>query len=143
MVLGSSLSAIISNIFMEHFEQSALDSVPNKPAMWLKYVDNTLLYCHMVQRNYKYFFCILTASGLPHNLPWKWNQELCFLSMMSYIYRKGIALLTKVYRKPTNTGLYLHFNCNHLTYNKTGEVHGLINTTRIFQKLALNGHLQY
>jgi hypothetical protein len=43
MAMESSLSPINSNIFMKHFEQLALDSTPHKPAMWLRYVDDTFV----------------------------------------------------------------------------------------------------
>jgi hypothetical protein len=33
--MGSSLSPIISNIFMEHFEKLGLDSAQQKPSLWL------------------------------------------------------------------------------------------------------------
>jgi hypothetical protein len=51
MAMGSSLSPIISNIFMKYFEQLALDSPPHKPAMWLRYVDDTLSCGRVVRRN--------------------------------------------------------------------------------------------
>jgi hypothetical protein len=41
MAMGSSLSHIISNIFMEHFEKLVLDSAQYKPSLWLWYVDDT------------------------------------------------------------------------------------------------------
>jgi hypothetical protein len=43
MAMGSSLCPVISNMFMEHFEQLALDPVSHKPAMWLRYVDDTFV----------------------------------------------------------------------------------------------------
>jgi hypothetical protein len=33
VAMGSSLSPVISNIFIEYFEELALSSVPHKPAM--------------------------------------------------------------------------------------------------------------
>jgi hypothetical protein len=39
MAMGSSLSPIVSNIFMEHFEKLALDSAQYRPSLWLRYVD--------------------------------------------------------------------------------------------------------
>jgi hypothetical protein len=35
MAIGSSLSPIISNISMEHFEKLGLDSAQHKPSLWL------------------------------------------------------------------------------------------------------------
>jgi hypothetical protein len=48
---------------------------------------------------------------------------LPFLDVL--VYRKGTALLTKVYRKPTHTGHFLHFNSNPPRHIK-GVVHSLI-----------------
>jgi hypothetical protein len=39
----SSLSPIVSNIYMEHFEQLAVDSAQDKSSLWLRYVDDTFV----------------------------------------------------------------------------------------------------
>jgi hypothetical protein len=36
MAMGNSLSPVVSNIFMEHFEEIALDTADYKPAKWLR-----------------------------------------------------------------------------------------------------------
>jgi hypothetical protein len=41
--MGNSLSPVVSNIFMEHFEDIALDTAEYKPAKWLRYVDDTFV----------------------------------------------------------------------------------------------------
>jgi hypothetical protein len=41
MDMGSSVSLIISNIYMEHFEKPDLDSAKHKPLLLLCYVDYT------------------------------------------------------------------------------------------------------
>jgi hypothetical protein len=43
MATGTSLSPVVSNIFMEHFEKLALDSAQHKPSLWLRYVDDTFV----------------------------------------------------------------------------------------------------
>ncbi|KAJ8910459.1 hypothetical protein NQ315_008872 [Exocentrus adspersus] len=40
MAMGSSLSPIMSNIFMEHFEETYVKSYINKPKIWWRYVDD-------------------------------------------------------------------------------------------------------
>jgi hypothetical protein len=45
IAMGSSLSPIVSNIFMEHLERLALDSAQHKPSLWLRYVDATFVVC--------------------------------------------------------------------------------------------------
>jgi hypothetical protein len=46
MAMGSSLSPIVSNIYMEHFEHLALDSAQDKSSLWLRYVDDTFVIWH-------------------------------------------------------------------------------------------------
>ena len=39
--MGSPISPLIAKIFMEEFEVKALQSSPNPPSMWLRFVDDT------------------------------------------------------------------------------------------------------
>jgi hypothetical protein len=43
MAMGSLLSPIVSNIYMEYFEKLALYSAQHKPSLWLRYVDDTFV----------------------------------------------------------------------------------------------------
>ncbi len=39
--MGSPISAVVANLYMEFFEKEALNSTPVKPVLWKKYVDDT------------------------------------------------------------------------------------------------------
>ena len=41
--MGSPLSPIITNIFMEHFESRALETTPLKPRYWNMFVNGTFV----------------------------------------------------------------------------------------------------
>ena len=41
LAMGSPLSLVLANIYMEYFEEMALGSISLKPSMWLRYVDDT------------------------------------------------------------------------------------------------------
>jgi hypothetical protein len=67
IAMGNSLSPVVSKIFMEHFEEIALDTEDYKPTKWFRYVDDTSWFGHMVQQDCRNFFTISTALDLPSN----------------------------------------------------------------------------
>ena len=44
--MGSPISPIVANLYLEHFESGALDTAPTPPAMWYRYVDDTMTKIH-------------------------------------------------------------------------------------------------
>jgi hypothetical protein len=53
MAMGSSLSPVVSNIFMEHFEKFALDSAQHKPSLGSGTLMARLWSGHTVHRSYR------------------------------------------------------------------------------------------
>ena len=43
LAMGSSLSPVLANIYMEYFEEMAFGSTSLKPSMWLRYIDDTFI----------------------------------------------------------------------------------------------------
>jgi hypothetical protein len=55
VAMGSPLSPVIANFYMEDFEEMALDQAPHKPLCWFCYMDD---FCHLATRPRQ-------AEGLP------------------------------------------------------------------------------
>ncbi|XP_023710144.1 uncharacterized protein LOC111865932 [Cryptotermes secundus] len=67
MAMGKSLSPVVSNIFMEHFEKLALDPAPYKPSLWLRYVDGTFVVWPLGPERLQDFFDHLNS------MHWYWE----------------------------------------------------------------------
>jgi predicted GIY-YIG superfamily endonuclease len=126
MAMGNSLSPIVSNIYMEHFEQLALNSAQDKPSLWLRYVDDTfVIWPHGTERIQNF---LTHLNSLRPTIQFTMEMEsggaIPFLDVL--VIRKGTALTTQVYRKPTHTGRYLNFDSNHPPHVKRGIIYSLL-----------------
>jgi hypothetical protein len=111
--MRSSLSPIISNIYMEHFEKLALDSAQHKAPLWLRYVDDTFVIWPHGADGLQDFLRHLNNLRSSFHFTMKIESEGAIPFLDVLVTRKGTALTTKVYKKPTHTGRYLNLNSNH------------------------------
>ena len=101
MAMENSLSPIVSNIFMEHFEKLALDSTPYKPSLWLRYVDDTFVVWPHGPERLQTFFDHLNSlrPSICFTMETESNNVISFLDVL--VIREKTALATQVYGKPT------------------------------------------
>ena len=128
--MGSPVSAVVANFYMEFFEELALETVPTRHRLWRRYVDDT--------------FCILrrgSTEELLHHLNRVIRQTIKFtverqkdgtLPFLDTQLRKREdgSLDISIYRKSTHTDQYLHFKSHHLTHVKSGVVRCLHDRVR-------------
>ena len=105
--MGSPISPLIANIFME-----ALQSFPNPPSLWLRFVDDTFV-INKAEHSQDLLHHINNQD--PHiqfTVEPTQQGSLPFLDTLVTIQPDNI-FSTSVYRKPTHTDQYLHWDSNH------------------------------
>ena len=139
VAMGSPLGPLMANVFMCHLEDKlARDGMV--PSLYKRYVDDTL--ARMPNTDAAADF-LATLNGLHPSL--KFTMELPSENMIPFIgiqiIKNGTELETRVYRKPTNTGLLLHFQSHVDKRYKTGllktmlhRAHALSSTTEAFNE---------
>ena len=118
VAMGSPLGPLMANVFMCHLEDKlARDGMI--PSLYKRYVDDTLA---RMPNNVAAAEFLTTLNGLHPSL--KFTMELPSDNMIPFIgieiIKKGTELETRVYRKPTNTSLLLHFQSHVDKRYKTG-----------------------
>ena len=129
--MGSPLSPVIANFFMEDFEKKAIEQATYKPVCWFRYVDDTFVIWPHGQEKLEDF--LVHLSGLRNKIQFTMEKEeeghLPFLDID--IYRKTDGSLGhKVYQKSTHTNLYLHQNSHHHPANKQSVLASLIHRAK-------------
>ena len=124
--MGSPLSPIITNIFMEHFEEQALESAPHPPSLWKRFVDDTFV---IVETSYKEEF-LHHINSLNSHIRFtventREDGSIPFLDTLITPNNDG-SLQTKVYRKPTHTNQYLKWDSHHAISNKYSVISSLL-----------------
>ena len=112
--MGSPLSPIVSNLFMEKFEKEALNSYPLKPSIWKRYVDDTNVLWPHGEIELNNFFKHLNnrSDDIKFTMEEEDNGSISFLDVL--VTRKKYGTLGhKVFRKKTHTESYLHADSHH------------------------------
>uniref|UniRef100_A0AAR5QIB8 Reverse transcriptase domain-containing protein n=2 Tax=Dendroctonus ponderosae TaxID=77166 RepID=A0AAR5QIB8_DENPD len=130
VAIGSLLSPVVANLFMEKFEETALITAPLKPTIWYRYVDDTFVIWRHGRKNLDIFLDHLHKQhpDIQFTVEVEQNYQLAFLDVL--VPRQGNRLDHKVYRKATPTNRYLHKLSNHHPSQKQGIIKTLTDRAR-------------
>ena len=106
--MGSPISPIVANLFMEDLETKSLATAPSPPTLWKRFADDTLI---IIYRSQKDNF-LQHLNAIDDNIHFTCEEvgedgSLAFLDMLITPDEDG-RLNTTVYRKATHKDQYLH-----------------------------------
>ena len=134
--MWSPISPIVANLFMEDFETKAINTAQYPPRIWKRYVDNT---CVIIDSANKEIILEHINYIDPHiqfaTEDAKTDGSIPFLDTI-VMPQPDNSLLTSVYRKPTHTDLYLHWNSHYHLSAKFS----MINTIKHRAKTVCSNH---
>ncbi|XP_062837651.1 uncharacterized protein LOC134299269 [Anolis carolinensis] len=145
VAMGSPLSPVVANFYMEYFEKQALETAPKKPTVWFRYVDDTFtIWSHGEEELSKFLDHL---NSIHPNIQFTMEKEkegkLPFLDVL-VIRKPNQQLGHTVYRKPTHTDRYLHKNSNHHPSQKRSTIKALTDRAqRICEPHLLQGELNH
>ena len=110
--MGSPISAVIADLYMEAFEEQTLATAPKPPRKWKSYVDDT--FTVMKQHKADNFRSHLNQQhpSIRFTMETENNNKTAFLHTLVTREPDG-KLVSSVYRKPTHTDQYLAYDSHH------------------------------
>ena len=122
--MGSPVSAIVANLYMEYFEELALKSAPLASRIWKRFVDDT--FCIIAKGKEDSFLDHINdvRPSIKFTMEREQDGKLPFLDCS--LQRDGTGHITsKVYRKKTHTDRYLQYHSHHPVHVRRGVVKSL------------------
>ena len=123
--VGSPLSPIVANMYMESFEVEVIRSAPHPPYLWKRFVDDTFTILLSSQKN----GFLEHINSIDQHIQFTAEDQrsdgaMPFLDILITPGRDG-SLSTSVYRKPIHTDLYLQWDSHHTLTSKYSMIRTL------------------
>ena len=119
--MGSPVSAVIANLYMESFEEQAITTSSYKPRIWKRYVDDTFTILDRASVDSFLQHLNDQQPSIRFTMETENDNKLAFLDTAVSREPDG-RLTTSVYRKPTHTDQYLAYDSHHPQSVKRGIV---------------------
>ena len=141
IAMGSPLGPALANIFVGYYESKLFNKI-SKPTVYCRYVDDTFSLFHKETEFQKFLNCLNSLHpSLKFTNEIKTNNSLPFLDVL--VTKSNNKFITSVYRKPTFTDQYIHWNSFGLKQRKTNLIDTLTHRAlKICSKSTLKHELE-
>ena len=113
VAMGTPVSPIVANLYMEYLEQKAHSTAPHPPRFWCRYVDDTFV-IHK-EANKQGFLQHINSVDPAIKFRVEENKEDGSIPFLDTTVKPEVdgSLSITVYRKPTHTDQYLQWDSHH------------------------------
>ena len=116
--MGSPISPIVANLFMEDLEVQAIRTSPTPPSLWKRFVEDTFT---IIKKEDRSSF-LQHLNSIHQNIKFTCEEvrddgSMPFLDILVTPKEDG-SLSTSVFRKQTHTDLYLQWDSQHTISSK-------------------------
>ena len=124
--MGSPLGPVLANIFMVSLEESLVPGLNDKMPVWLRYVDDT--FTLMAKGEVENVLNVLNNfhASIKFTYEKEISNQIAFLDVSIRRYTDSSSLKTDIYRKKTDTNIYINWNSFAPNIWKIGTLKGLL-----------------
>ena len=133
--MGSPVSPIIANLFMENFEEKAISSFHTPPRYWGRYVDDTMVIIDRSQVDNFTKHLNSVHNSIKFTIEHENNNSIAMLDTLITRNPNG-SLSFSVYRKSTHTDQYLSFSSHQPLEHKLGVIRTLTHRAKVLSSDA-------
>lgn len=110
--MGTKMAPSYANLFMGKLENDMLNGYPKEPKLWLRYFDDAfMIWTHGEHELNQFILYLNSYHPTIKFTTTSSTKTVSFLDVLVTI--QNGTLQTTLYRKPTDTRQYLHYNSNH------------------------------
>ena len=128
--MGSMVSPVVVNLYMEDLEQKIIATAPVycQPRNWKRYVDDVICLVHTekAKKLQQHMNTVDPTGSIISKREYEENNSMPFLDA-KFTRKDDGSVMSTVYRKKTHTDQYLSFASHHPKHQKLGVVRTLMN----------------
>ena len=136
--MGSPPGPVLANIFMVELERNIIPTLSNDILLWKRYVDDTICFIKLISVNKVLETLNSYHTNIKFTIEIESENKISFLDVL--LIRSNSLISTKVYRKNTNTYIYMNWKSFSPNNWKWGTLKTLV--TRAFDICSTDEYLK-
>ena len=122
--MGTKMAPPYANIYMSYFEKPLINTYSHNILLWRRYIDDILFLWRGTKQSLDQFITHTNSLHPTIKLTFEVSKDkIDFLDTTIYVDKSNYKLATRLYRKPTNKNLILHYTSKHPLHIKRSIIY--------------------